>query len=309
VGFATPGAFVMHHDPHIAQLGTFGALALGVRRNLLEAFISETVALQVPRTVRVELTGKPLPGIMGRDIFHHIVRVLGPMGGRSGVLELAGPALDDISIEGLQTITGLAMFVGAASAIVNPDQRLLSRALPLARKKIEPVFSDPDADYDAEHRIDISDLEPIVVIPPNPANTRNLADYAGTDVQVGYIGSCASGRLEDIRAAATVLKGRKVRKGFMLNIVPTSQKIMAAAAREGLIEILVEAGAFVSSPSCDYCYGRIATMAPGQRAVSTGTLNVPGRMGSADSEIYIASAASVAAAAIDGRIADPRQYL
>jgi len=309
VGFATPGAFIMHHDPHIAQLGTFGALALGVRRNLLEAFISETVSLQVPSTVRVELTGRPLPGIMGRDIFHHIVRVIGPMGGRSGVLELAGPALADISIEGLQTITGLAMFVGAVSAIINPDERLLARALPLARKKLEPVFSDRDASYDAIHQIDISTLQPIVVVPPNPANTRDLADCAGTEVQVGYIGSCASGRLEDIRIAAAILKGRKVRKGFMLNIVPTSQMIMAAAAREGLIEPIVEAGAFVSSPSCDYCYGRIATMAPGQRAVSTGTLNVPGRMGSADSEIYIASAASVAAAAIEGRIVDPRQYL
>lgn len=309
VGFATPGAFVMHHDPHIAQLGTFGTLALGVRRNLLEAFISETVALQVPRTVRIELAGMPPHGVMGRDIFHHIVRVLGPVACRSGVLELAGPALEHLSIEGLQTITGLAMFVGAVSAIVNPDQRLLDRALPLARKTLEPVSSDPDADYAAVHRIDISSLEPIVVVPPDPSRTRDLKDHAGTVVHVGYIGSCASGRLEDIRVAARVLKGRKVKKGFMLNVVPTSQAIMAAAAREGLIETLVEAGAFVSSPSCDYCYGRIATMSAGQRAVSTGTLNVPGRMGSPDSEIYIASAASVAAAAIDGRIADPRPYL
>lgn len=192
---------------------------------------------------------------------------------------------------------------------MNPDLRLLARALPLARKQIQPVFSDAGADYAAVHRIDISELEPIVVIPPNPSNTRNLADYAGTEVQVGYIGSCASGRLEDMRVAAQVLKGRKVKKGFMLNVVPTSQAIMVAAAREGYIETLAEAGAFVSSPSCDYCYGRIATMSAGQRAVSTGTLNVPGRMGSADSEIYIASAASVAAAAIDGMIADPRQFL
>ena len=121
--------------------------------------------------------------------------------------------------------------------------------------------------------------------------------------------ACASGRLEDLRAAAEVLRGRQIKPGFQLHVVPTSQAIMAQAAREGLIATLVEAGAFISSPTCDYCYGRIATMADGQRAVSTGTLNTPGRMGSVDSEIYLCNAAVVAASAIEGRIADPRPYL
>jgi 3-isopropylmalate/(R)-2-methylmalate dehydratase large subunit len=128
-------------------------------------------------------------------------------------------------------------------------------------------------------------------------------------VHTGYLGSCASGRLEDLRIAAEVLRGRRIQPGFQLHVVPTSKAIMAAAAREGLIEVLVEAGAFISSPSCDYCFGRIATMSDGQRAVSTGTLNTPGRMGSVDSEIYICNAAVVAASALEGRIADPRPYL
>jgi 3-isopropylmalate/(R)-2-methylmalate dehydratase large subunit len=157
--------------------------------------------------------------------------------------------------------------------------------------------------------VDVSDLEPIVVIPPSPANTRNLRDHVGLEVHSGYLGSCASGRLEDLRIAAQVLRGRQVKPGFQLHVVPTSQAIMAQAAREGLLEVLVEAGAFVSSPTCDYCYGRIATMADKQRAVSTGTLNTPGRMGSVDSEIYICNAAVVAASAIEGHIADPRPYL
>jgi len=125
----------------------------------------------------------------------------------------------------------------------------------------------------------------------------------------GYLGSCASGRLEDIRIAAQILKGRQVAPGFSLHVIPTSQDIMAKAASEGLITTLVEAGAFTSSPSCDYCFGRIATMSAGQRAVSTGTLNVAGRMGSPDSEIYLCNAAAVAAASIEGRVADPRKYL
>jgi 3-isopropylmalate/(R)-2-methylmalate dehydratase large subunit len=309
VGYAVPGAFVVHFDGHISQLGTFGTLAMGIRRNILEAFVREKISIRVPHTVRVNLRGTLQPGVMARDVFHHLVRVMGPSSCRFQVLELGGPALSQISTEGLQTITGLAMFTGAITAIVNPDAERLAYALPRARKKIEPLYSDEDAHYSAVFDIDLTDLEPIIVIPPTPANTRDLKDYLGLEVQVGYLGSCASGRLEDLRIAAKMLDGRQIAPGFQLNVIPTSQEIMAAAANEGLIGKLVAAGAFVSSASCDYCFGRIATMTKKQRAVSTGTLNVRGRMGSTDSEIYLCSAASVAAAALEGAIADPRKYL
>ncbi|MBP2306565.1 3-isopropylmalate dehydratase [Azospirillum melinis] len=309
VGYATPGAFVVHFDGHVSQLGTFGTLAIGLRRNVMEAFVSDTVSIRVPDTVRVNLRGSLRPGVMARDVFHHLVRRLGPSSCRFQVLELGGPSVAAMSTEGLQTITGLAMFTGALTAIVNPDPVRLDYALPRARKKLEPVSSDPDAQYSAVHDIDLSDLEPIVVVPPTPADTRDLTEFLGLEINAGYLGSCASGRLEDLRAAAKVLEGRRVKTGVSLHIVPTSQELMAAAAREGLVSTLVEAGAFVSSPSCDYCFGRIATMTAGQRAVSTGTLNVRGRMGSPDSEIYLCNAAVVAASAIEGRIADPRPYL
>lgn len=309
VGYAVPGAFVVHFDGHISQLGTFGTLAMGLRRNLLEAFVRERVSLRVPETVRVNLTGDLASGVMARDVFHHIVEVLGPASCKFKVMELGGDGLDHISIEGRQTITCLAMFVGAVTAIINPDAPTLDYALPKARIPLDPVASDADASYASVHDIDVSKLEPVVVAPPTPANTRPLRDYVGTEIHSGYIGSCASGRLDDMRAAAQVLKGRQVKPGFALHVIPTSQAIMAEAAREGLIDVLVEAGAFVSSSSCDYCFGRIATMTAGQRAMSTGTLNVPGRMGSPDSEIYIGNAAAVAAAAIEGKIADPRDYL
>ena len=309
VGYATPGAFAVHFDGHVSQLGTFGTLAIGLRRNVLEAFAMEKVSIRVPQTTRVDLVGQLQPGVMARDVFHHIVRVLGPASCRFQVLEIGGPAVADMSNDALQTITGLAMFTGAVTAIVNPDPKRLAYALPRARLKLEPVSSDEDATYAARHTIDLSTLEPIIVIPPSPANTRDLKDYLNLEVQVGYLGSCASGRIEDLRAAANVLRGRKVASTFALNVVPTSQEIMVAAAKEGLIEVFAEAGAFVSSPSCDYCFGRIATMAPGQRAVSTGTLNVRGRMGSPDSEIYLCNAAVIAASATEGKITDPRPYL
>lgn len=309
IGYAVPGALVVHFDPHVSQLGTFGTLALGIHRNMLEAYSRERIALRVPHTVRIDLHGKLNAGVMARDVFHQIVRQIGSAGCRFGVMELSGPGLASISIEGLQTITGLAMFTGAISAIVNPDESRLRYVSATAKKSIEPLYSDADAHYAAVHDVDLDSIEPVIVVPPSPANTRDLADFIGLPVHAGYLGSCASGRLEDLRAAAAVLRGRRVAEGFSLNIVPTSQQIMLDALREGVLSTLVEAGAFVSSPSCDYCYGRIGTIAAGQRAVSTGTLNVPGRMGSTDAEIYLCNAAAVAAAAIEGRVADPRQYL
>ena len=309
LGYATPGAFVVHFDGHVSQMGTFGTLAMGVRRHLLEAFVNERIQMRVPATVRVNLRGQAGPGVMARDIFHHIVRELGPAACRFQVLEVGGEALAHISIDGRQTINCLAMFTGAVTAIMNPDELTLPVARERARLDIEPVYSDADADYAAVHEIDIDALEPVAVVPPSPRNTQNLVDYVGTEVQVGYLGSCASGRLEDLDIAARVLKGRRIKPGFQLHVVPTSQAIMEEASRRGYLTDLIAAGAYVTSSSCDYCYGRAGVMTAGQRAVSTGTLNVRGRMGSPDSEIYIVNAAAVAAAALTGEITDPRPYL
>ena len=309
LGYATPGAFVVHFDGHVSQMGTFGTLAMGVRRHLLEAFVNERIQMQVPATVRVNLHGAPGHGVMARDIFHHIVRELGPAACRFQVLEIGGDALGQISIDGRQTINCLAMFTGAVTAIMNPDEITLPMAREKARLDIEPLYSDADAAYSAVHDIDISALEPVVVVPPSPRNTQNLTDHTGTEVQVGYLGSCASGRLEDLEIAARVLKGRHIKPGFQLHVVPTSQAIMEEASRRGYLTDLIAAGAFVTSSSCDYCFGRAGVMTAGQRAVSTGTLNVRGRMGSPDSEIYIVNAAAVAASALTGEITDPRPYL
>lgn len=309
VGFAVPGGFVVHHDGHISQLGAYGTFAIGIRRRLIEAFVRDKIAITVPSTVRINFRGSLRKGVMARDVFHHLVRIIRADGARDQVLELGGPGLSNFTTEGLQTMTGLAMFTGAVSSIVNPDKERLAYALERARVKIDPVYSDPDADFAAVHDIDLGELGPIVVIPPSPHNTRDLSDFIGLEVHCGYLGSCASGRLEDLRIAAKILGGRSVKPGMSLNIVPTSQEIMAQAAREGLISALAESGAFISSSSCDFCFGHIGTMAAGQRAVSTGTLNVTGRMGSIESEIFLMNAAAVAASAVEGKIADPRAYL
>ena len=250
-GYAAPGAFVVHFDGHVSQLGAFGALAIGIQTQLLEAFVRERISFTVPETTKVNLIGALEPGVMARDVFHHLVRVRGPSACRFQVLELGGPALAAISLEGRQTITGLAMFTGALPAICNPDQIAVDYMRGRTLTSFEPVSSDSDANYAAVHEINLNGLAPTVVLPPNPAGVAELANHTGLEVQSGYLGSCASGRLEDLRAAATILKGRRVAQEFQLHIVPTSQAIMAAAAKEGLLATLIEAGAFVSSSSCD----------------------------------------------------------
>lgn len=308
-GFATPGAFVVHFDGHISQLGAFNTLAIGLRANVLEAYVRERIALRVPRTTLLRLTGRPSRGAMARDVFHRILQAIGPASCRFQVVEIAGEALDGLSLEGMQTIAGLTMFLGATTAIAAPSERMLAYAAPRARLALEPVSADPDACYAQVLDIDVDGLEPLVVAPPSPALVKPISEVAGIAVDAGYLGSCASGRLEDLRVAAQVLKGRRVKPGFSLHVVPTSNAIMAAAAGDGTLATLIEAGAFVSSPSCDFCSGNIATITGTQRAVSTGTLNVPGRMGDVRGEIFLMNAAAVAASAIEGRIADPRDYL
>lgn len=308
-GFATPGAFVVHFDGHISQLGAFNTLAMGLRSNVLEAYVRERIALRVPKTTLLRLTGRPAPGAMARDIFHHVLRTLGPASCRFQVVEIAGDAIERISLEGLQTFTGLAMFLGATTAVVSPSRRSLAYAGPRARKLLNPVFADPGASYAQVYEINLDGLEPLVVVPPSPANVKPISEVLGIEVHAGYLGSCASGRIEDLRAAAAVLKSRRIKSDFSLHVVPTSNDIMAMAASDGTLATLIEAGAFISSPSCDFCSGNIATITGKQRAVSTGTLNVPGRMGDVRGEIYLMNAAAVAASAIEGRIADPRDYL
>ena len=309
-GYAVPGSFLVHFDGHISQLGAFGMLALGLRRNILEAFVRERISLRVPATTKVIINGQIPDGVMARDVFHYMLQKLGPSFCRFQVLELAGSTIATMSIEQRQVLCGLAMFTGAITAIVNPDEKSITWSenhQPLLPPTIET--SDEDALFSAVHELDVSELVPLAAAPPHPANIVQLTQVQGIEITAGYIGSCASGRMDDLRAVSAVLKGKRIKPGFRLNVIPTSRRIMEQALSEGLIAPLVSAGAFISSPSCDYCFGHIGDITAGQRALSTGTLNVPGRMGSPDAEIYLASAAAVAASAIEGRIADPREYM
>ncbi len=308
-GYASPGSFAVHFDGHVSQLGAFGALAVGVHTGLYEAFARGRVHLVVPPTVRVTFTGVRRPGVMARDVLHHLIARFGADFANGAVLELAGPGLDTLSLDDLQTLCGLAMFTGAVTAFVAPRADALAFASAHARRSPEPVASDPDAAFAADLACDLGDVRLLIAAPPSPAAVTPLEAVLGTPVDVGYIGSCVSGRIEDLRAATAVLSGRRVKSGFVLNVVPSSRQVMVQAAREGLVAALAEAGAFVSSPTCSYCYGAVGALHAGQTAISTGTLNIPGRMGSSEARIYLGNAAVAAAAAAAGRLIDPREYL
>ncbi|MEJ2867000.1 aconitase family protein [Actinomycetospora sp. OC33-EN08] len=304
MGYALPGSFVIHFDGHVSGAGAFGALGWGVRRDLIEAWVSGRIFLDVPATTRFELVGEFAPGVDSRDLVHHIIGTLGADGCAHQVMEFGGPGARAMPIDQRQSLCGMAMFTGAVSAVFEPDEAARAYADAVARRPYEAVHPDPDAQYVAVHTIDLATLRPQVVLPGSAraANTRDAAELAGTTVSRAFIGSCASGRIEDIRSAAAVLAGRRVAPGVELNVVPTSEAVHRQAEDEGLLDVLREAGAHVVRSSCDFCFGYQKPLAEGEACISTGVLNISGRMGSPRAEIYMGSAATVAASAVAGSI-------
>ncbi|MFD4249090.1 aconitase family protein [Amycolatopsis thermoflava] len=309
LGYALPGNFLIHFDGHISGAGAFGALGWGVRRDLLEAWVSGQIFLDVPATTRFELTGEFAPGVDSRDLVHQIIADHGADGCAHQVMEYAGPGARAMSIDRRQGLCGMAMFTGAVSAVFEPDEAALAYARRVARTEFTPQQPDADAEYVAVHSYDLSQVRPRVVLPGSAraANTRDAAELAGTPVTKAFIGSCASGRIEDIRAAALVLDGRQVAPGVELNVVPTSEAVHRQAEEEGLFDVLRAAGAKIARSSCDFCFGYQKPLQDGENCISTGVLNISGRMGSTQANIYLGSAFTVAASAVAGAISSAEE--
>lgn len=309
LGFARPGTFIIHFDGHVSGLGAFGSLGWGVRRDLIEGWVTGQIYLDVPPSSRIRLEGGFAAGVDSRDLLHHLISTFGADGFVGQVIEYRGPGARAMSLDGRQSLCGMAMFTGAVSSIFNPDELALEFVRSVTNRAFEPLSSDPDARYVLEATIDLSDLEPQVVLPGSARaeNTQPVAKAAGVKIQRAFIGSCVSGRIEDLRAACAILRGRRVAEDVQLHVVPTSNEIRARAQSEGLLEILEKAGAHIHRSTCDFCFGYAHPLQPGETSVSTGVLNVSGRMGSTEANIYMGSAYTVAAAALTGRITDPRE--
>lgn len=309
-GHALPGEVLVGTDSHTVTSGACGGAATGIgQTEMVAVLVTGQLWLRVPEFVRVDFSGTLPPGVMAKDVVLEMIRLLGTRGALYRGLEFAGPAIGSLSMDDRATLCNASVEVGAKFGFVEPDDVTLAYLKGRARRAFTPEHTDPDYQYAEVHRIDLSAIEPLVALPHNVDRGVPVARAAGTPIDQAVIGSCAGGRLTDLRAAAAVLRGRKVHPRVRMIVTPGSREIYLRALEEGVLATLVEAGASVNPPRCGPCGSSMdGVLAPGERAVINTTRNFRGRMGP-DAELYLASAATVAASAVEGAIADPRAYL
>jgi 3-isopropylmalate/(R)-2-methylmalate dehydratase large subunit len=307
-GVARPGMFIAGADTHTSGLGAIGALSIPFGMEVTMAMATGRIWLKVPGTIRVNVTGKLQPGVGARDIVLAAMRLIGPDDASDRVVEYMGETVEALSVPERMTLSGLSVDMGADAGIVAADALALRYLQESAGVTgVEAVRGDADAVYAMSFQIDANRLEPQVSIPPSPTHVRDVSMLAGVAIQHAYIGSCASGNLPELRAAAAILKGRKVHPEVQLLVIPATQRVYEQAMAEGLLGVFMAAGARISASTCGPCFGGLAQLAAGEVRISTSTRNDPGRMGSTEAQIYLASAMTVAASALTGFIADARQ--
>jgi 3-isopropylmalate/(R)-2-methylmalate dehydratase large subunit len=317
-----PGQMILGADSHTTHFGWMGAFGAGVGRSeVLALWATGEIWLRVPESIRIVLTGRLPPGVTTKDLCLRIFRDLGADGGLYRSVEFAGEGVRHLSIESRMGIANFMAEFGVKNAYLPPDDRVFDWLAPRrARRTGEPIeavreriaagalYPDPDAPYEAEYVYRLEDLEPMVACPHSVDHVRPLREVAGTRIDMAFIGTCTNGRLEDIAAAAEILRGRRIAPGVRLLVIPASREVLEEALRRGFIQTLVEAGAMIGVPGCGPCMGNhMGIPAPGEVVISSGSRNFRGRMGTPDAEIYLASPAVVAASALRGVITDPRE--
>ncbi|UCD38999.1 MAG: 3-isopropylmalate dehydratase large subunit [Fidelibacterota bacterium] len=314
-GHILPGQTVVGGDSHTCTYGAFGTFATGIgSTDLAAALYSGELWFKVPESIKVNLTGKLPPGVYSKDIVLELIRRIGVDGARYQALEYHGETLEELSMEARMTITNMAIEAGAKCAIMEADD-LTSAYLDGRAKGGDWTVhrADQDARYAQELTIKVDDLEPLVAFPSLPANGREIASLTSEEkesVDQVYIGSCTNGRIEDLRIAASIMKGHQVAAGVRAIIVPSTSTTWKQAHDEGLLAIFHEAGCAISTPTCGACLGgHMGVLGEGEVCVSTTNRNFTGRMGHPSSRVYLASPATAAATALRGCITDPREYL
>ena len=308
-GLAAPGEVIIGADSHTCTYGALGAFSTGVGSTDMAAGMATGLSwFKVPPAIKVTLKGKLQPCVSGKDVILHLIGLIGVDGARYKSLEFAGEGVADLSMDDRFTIANMAIEAGAKNGIFPVDDKTRAYLEGRVSRPWTAVEPDPDAVYDSEVVIDLNTLQPTVALPHLPSNTRTIDQVAGTPIQQVVIGSCTNGRLDDLRQAAAVLKGRKVADGVRCIVIPATQQITLDAMAEGLIQIFIEAGCAVSTPTCGPCLGgHMGVLANGERAISTTNRNFVGRMGPTDSEIILSNPAVAAASAVAGCVADPRK--
>jgi 3-isopropylmalate/(R)-2-methylmalate dehydratase large subunit len=303
-GHVRPGDLFVGADSHTPTYGGLGAFAVGVgSTDLAGVLLTGKTWLKVPQTVRIELTGRLPAGISAKDVILRLVGDLGVAGATYDAVEFAGPAVEGMSLAGRLVLANMTAEMGAKTALVDTT----GLELPYA---FEPVTADPGAAYRAVHALDVGKLRHQVAVPHSPGSVRDLAEVTGTKVQMAFIGSCTNGRLEDLQAAAEILRGRRLAPGVRMIIAPASRSVFNAALRDGTIQALSEAGATFIPAGCGPCVGTHQGIpGDGETVISSSNRNFRGRMGNPNSDVYLASPAVVAAAAAAGEIIDPAELV
>jgi len=308
-GLVAPGDVVVGADSHTCTYGALGAFATGMgSTDIAVAMATGSIWMRVPETMRVLYEGKLQPWVGGKDLILHTIGRIGVSGALYKALELAGPAVDALSMDGRFTMANMAIEAGGKAGLFEVDDATRAYVEGRLSRPHQVYHADEDAIYAQVIEIDASQIEPQVAFPHLPENARPVSEAEDVRIDQAVIGSCTNGRLEDLRVAAEVLHRRRVHRDVRCIVIPGTQTIYLEALREGLIETFVEAGAAVSTPTCGPCLGgHMGVLAAGERAVSTTNRNFRGRMGHPESEVYLAGPAVAAASAAAGRIAHPRE--
>lgn len=314
-GLVMPGDLVVGADSHTCTYGALGAFATGMgSTDIAVAMATGAVWLRVPESIRIVFTGERRRWVGGKDLILHTIGRLGVDGARYRAIEFAGPVIDALPMSGRFTMANMAIEAGAKAGLFCVDQTTRNYLLDRSpdgpwRERLE-LQPDLGAAYVQTLEIDVTDILPQVAVPHSPENVRPACDVGRVIVDQVVIGSCTNGRIDDLREAAQILRGRRVAPHVRCIVLPGSPGVLLQAVREGLVEVFIEAGAAVSTPTCGPCLGgHMGVLAAGERALATTNRNFRGRMGHPDSEVYLAGPAVAAASAVVGRVASPEEAL
>ncbi len=310
-GLTVAGDLIIGADSHTCTYGALGAFSTGVgSTDMAAGMLTGKAWFKVPSAIKFNLIGKLKPWVCGKDLILHIIGMIGVDGALYRSMEFCGEGISSLNMDDRFTICNMAIEAGAKNGIFPVDKISISYMNEHSKRSYTIYEADEDAIYEKEYTIDLSELEPTVAFPHLPENTKVVGEFGKIKIDQAVIGSCTNGRIEDLRVAARILKGRKIKDGVRCIIIPATQTIYKKAIQEGWIEIFIDAGAVVSTPTCGPCLGGyMGILASGERCISTTNRNFVGRMGHVDSEIYLASPAVAAASAISGYITKPDEIL
>lgn len=309
-GLAVAGDAIIGADSHTCTYGALGAFSTGVGSTDMAAGMATGKAwFKVPSAIKFNLIGKPQGHVSGKDVILHIIGMIGVDGALYKSMEFSGEGLKNLTIEDRLCMANMAIEAGAKNGIFAVDEQTIAFIKEHSDRPYKVYEADPDAEYEQTIDIDLSAIRPTVAFPHLPENTKTIDEIANMDkiqIDQAVIGSCTNGRIEDLRVAAAILKGKKIASHVRCIIIPGTQKIYMQAIHEGLVDIFVDAGAVFSTPTCGPCLGgHMGILAKGERAIATTNRNFVGRMGHPESEVYLASPAVAAASAVAGYIANP----